>query len=187
MSAWLGRTRGTPGWQRDLAVSHDKVGEVLQAEGNLPAAQRSYESALAIRERLAKQDPGNADWQRDLAFGHDRVGEVLRFAGKFPEAQRSFESAAGHPAERLTRQDPKNAEWQADLATSYDKVGNMQRHEAKLVEARRSYEARPGHSRSPGPAGPGERRLAETPGIQPGDGGGDAARGVEAAGSAAIS
>jgi len=36
---------------------------VQRAQGNLPAALESFRAALAIRDRLAKADPGNAGWQ----------------------------------------------------------------------------------------------------------------------------
>ena len=47
-------------WQRDLSVSYDRVGDVLVAQGNLPDALKAFRDSLAIRERLAKADPGNA-------------------------------------------------------------------------------------------------------------------------------
>ena len=63
-------------WQRDLSVSFDRVGNVLVAQGNLPEALKSYRDSLAIRDRLAKSDPGNAGWQRDLSVSYNRIGEV---------------------------------------------------------------------------------------------------------------
>ena len=48
------------GWQRDLSVSYDKVGDVQVAQGDLAAAMQSYRDSLAIRQRLAQSDPGNA-------------------------------------------------------------------------------------------------------------------------------
>ena len=53
---------GNAGWQRDLSVSHERIGEVQQAQGDLAAALTSYQASLAIAERLAKADPGNAGW-----------------------------------------------------------------------------------------------------------------------------
>ena len=76
---------GNAGWQRDLSVSHNKIGDVQVAQGNLPAALTSYQASLAIRERLAKADPGNAGWQRDLSVSHEqdrrRAGGAGRSAG----------------------------------------------------------------------------------------------------------
>jgi hypothetical protein len=66
---------GNAGWQRDLSVSHIKIGDVLRAQGNLTAALESYQADLAIAERLARADPGNAGWQRDLAFSHWRLAK----------------------------------------------------------------------------------------------------------------
>jgi tetratricopeptide (TPR) repeat protein len=62
------------GWQRDLSVSYNKVGDVLVAQGNLPEALKSFRYSLAIRERLAKADPTNAGWQHDLQFSVTQIG-----------------------------------------------------------------------------------------------------------------
>jgi hypothetical protein len=35
---------GNAGWQRDLSVSHDQIGDVLVEQGNLPAALTSYQA-----------------------------------------------------------------------------------------------------------------------------------------------
>jgi tetratricopeptide (TPR) repeat protein len=66
---------GNAGWQRDLAVSYDRVGDVQKAQGNLPAALTSYQAELAIADRLAKSDPGNAGWQRDLIVSYVKIAQ----------------------------------------------------------------------------------------------------------------
>ena len=71
-----------PSWQRDLSVSYDNVGDVLEAQGNLAEALKSYQDSLAISERLAKADPSNAGWQRDLSVSYNKVGDVLLDAGR---------------------------------------------------------------------------------------------------------
>jgi hypothetical protein len=48
-------------WQREMSVSYDKVGDAQLAQGDLAGALKSYFDSLAILERLAKTDPGNAD------------------------------------------------------------------------------------------------------------------------------
>jgi hypothetical protein len=47
-------------WQRDLSISHRKIGDVQLAQGNLPAALTSYQASHDIFDRLAKADPSNA-------------------------------------------------------------------------------------------------------------------------------
>jgi hypothetical protein len=58
-------------------VCHNKLGEVLVAQGILPAALAAYQASLAIAERLVAADPSNAGRQRDLSVSHNKLGEVL--------------------------------------------------------------------------------------------------------------
>jgi hypothetical protein len=44
------------GWQRDLSVSQNKVGDVLSAQSQLDDAPSDYRAGLAIAERLARAD-----------------------------------------------------------------------------------------------------------------------------------
>ncbi|MCI0600705.1 MAG: hypothetical protein L0Y60_14520 [Beijerinckiaceae bacterium] len=62
------------------------LGDVLQAQGQLQAAEAAFGETLAISRRLAAQDPGNAGWQRDLAVAHSRVGGVLEAQGQLQVA-----------------------------------------------------------------------------------------------------
>ncbi|MGH8573557.1 MAG: hypothetical protein ACREX8_13435 [Gammaproteobacteria bacterium] len=57
--------------------SHNKVGEVLYAQGDPAGALAEYRAGLAIRERLAAQGLANAQWQTDLAISCGRIAEAL--------------------------------------------------------------------------------------------------------------
>jgi hypothetical protein len=61
------------GWQRDLSVSYEKIGNGLVAQGNGPEALKCYRDSLTIRERLAQSDPSNAQWQVDVLFSQWRL------------------------------------------------------------------------------------------------------------------
>jgi len=80
-------------WQRDLAASEYKVGNVLVEQGNLTEALKSYRDSLAITERLAKADPSNAAWQRDLAAVNERLGVIYMERKETNEAKTSLERA----------------------------------------------------------------------------------------------
>ena len=67
---------GNAGWERDLSVSQEKIGDMRLAQGDLAAALTSYQASHAIRVRLAKTDPGNAGWERDLAISYGRLAIV---------------------------------------------------------------------------------------------------------------
>jgi tetratricopeptide (TPR) repeat protein len=75
-----------PRGQRELSVSYAKVADVLQAQGNLAEALKSYRDSLATGDRLAKADPTNTDWQSYLFVSYQRVGEVLQAQGNLAEA-----------------------------------------------------------------------------------------------------
>ena len=55
------------------------------AQGNLPEALKAFRDSLAIVDRLAKADPGNAGWQRDLSVSYEqdrrRAGGAGQSAG----------------------------------------------------------------------------------------------------------
>jgi len=71
-------------------VSLNEIGDVKTAQGDLAAALKAYQDSLAIRDRLAKSDPGNAGWQHDLSAAtcvprltcdkDPETGLLLRFA-----------------------------------------------------------------------------------------------------------
>jgi hypothetical protein len=58
--------------ERDLLV-HDRMGDVLMAAGRREEALAEYRESVAIREKLAAADPGNARWQRDLSVSLFRL------------------------------------------------------------------------------------------------------------------
>jgi eukaryotic-like serine/threonine-protein kinase len=103
------------GWQRDLSVSYEKVGDVQVAQGDLAGALKSYRDSLAIAERLATSDPGNAGWQRDLSVAYDRVGNMQVAQGDLAGALKSYRDSLAI-AEHLATSDPGNAGWQRDLS-----------------------------------------------------------------------
>jgi hypothetical protein len=65
------------GWQRDLSVSYDKVGDVQVAQGNLSGALKSYSDSLAVRDRLALSDETNS---MSASRGASSNADLLPFA-----------------------------------------------------------------------------------------------------------
>jgi hypothetical protein len=63
-------------------VSYEKVGDMLVAQGNFGDAMKSYQSSLAIRNRLVRSDPGNTGWQRDLIFFWVKISGTFPSEGK---------------------------------------------------------------------------------------------------------
>ena len=61
--------------QRDLSISHNKIGDMLRAQGEGAAALAAYQASLAIRERLAQHDPENAEWQTDVVISYWKLAQ----------------------------------------------------------------------------------------------------------------
>jgi tetratricopeptide (TPR) repeat protein len=74
-------------------VSHNKIGDVLVAQGNLAPALDSYRASLAIFERLAQADPGNAGWQRDLIVSNVKLAEIAGQANEGAKARAHYQAA----------------------------------------------------------------------------------------------
>jgi tetratricopeptide (TPR) repeat protein len=136
-NAALSAARRT-GNERDEGVALNCLGDVLVVQGNLPGALKSFGDGLAIADRLAKSDPGNADWQRDLSVSYGKIGDVLVAQGNLPEALKSFRDGLAI-ADRLAKSDPGNALWQRDLSVSYNKIGDVLVAQGNLPEALKSF------------------------------------------------
>ena len=125
-------------WQRELSVSHSRLGDVQRSQGDLAGALASFRKAMEISERLARQDPSNDEWQRDLNVNHGKLGNVQLTQGDWAGALASFRKAM-EISERLARQDPINAQWQRDLSLSHGKLGNVQLAQGDLTGALASF------------------------------------------------
>ena len=108
-------------WQRDLSVSHNKIGDVLVAQGDGAGALAAYRKSLAIAEALAGRDPANTGWQRDLSVSHNKIGDVLVAQGDGAGALAAYRKSLAI-REALAGRDPANTEWQRDLIVSYVKL-----------------------------------------------------------------
>jgi hypothetical protein len=107
---------------REQTVSLGQQGDILRDEGKLEPALKSYRDSLAIFEKLAKEERGNAGWQRDLSVSYDKVGDVQSAQGDLAGALKSSRDSLAI-FEKLAKRDPSNAGWQADLAFSYWRTG----------------------------------------------------------------
>ena len=132
-------------------------GDVLQAQGNLAAAQAAFEEYLAISRRLAEQDPGNAGWQRELGVAHSRVGDVLQAQGNLAAAQAAFEKDLAI-SRRLAEQDPGNAGWQQGLGVAHSRVGGVLQAQGNLAAAQAAFEENLAISRRLAEQDPGKTR-----------------------------
>jgi tetratricopeptide (TPR) repeat protein len=117
---------------RNCSVALDNIGNVWLVQGKRQAALAAYEKSLAIRKRLAAQDPGNAGWQRDVAVSHERIGGIKAAEGDGETARGAYEKAR-EIYERLAAQDPGNVGFSQALA----RLSAAEGRSAEAMEATR--------------------------------------------------
>jgi tetratricopeptide (TPR) repeat protein len=129
---------GNAGWQLDLSVSQEKIGNVLAEQGKLQAARNAYQASLAIRERLAGAH--SAGWQRGLSASRIGVADIMQAQG---DASGTLEDcrAAHEIFKRLVKADPGNAQCQRGLSVSHSRIGDVMRTQGRLPEALEGYRA----------------------------------------------
>ena len=131
--------------RRERSVALDQQGDILRAQGDLPAALKSYRDSLDMAENAAEQEPENEGRQSDLAISYNKVGDVQSAQGDLPAALKSYRDGLVI-REKLAKQEPGNAEWQRDLSTSYDKVGNVQSAQGDLASRAQELPRQPCYS-----------------------------------------
>ena len=100
-----------------MGAAYNRVGGVLEGQGDLKEAGAAFAEDLAIRRRLAEQDPANTVLQRELAASHIRVGGVLAARGDLRAAGAAFAETLAI-GRRLDEQDPSKSARQRELATA---------------------------------------------------------------------
>ena len=80
-----------PALQRDVALSHRKLGLLLWETGDMVGALASIRSALGIFETLAREHPDGADRPIDVAQTHDYLGMILQEQGDAASALAGYE------------------------------------------------------------------------------------------------
>ena len=109
--------------QRDLAVKHNRIGEVLVSQGDFAGALAECRADLAISARLATKDPRNAGWQRDLSISHEKLGDVLDAQGNFSDAPVEFRQSLAI-SEALAVWAP-SPDISRDLGVGHERLGEV--------------------------------------------------------------
>ncbi|MET9224723.1 CHAT domain-containing protein [Lentzea sp. NPDC003310] len=115
---------GNAEYQRDLSVSHNRLGDVAVAMGDIGTAREHFQAGLDIAERLAVADPGNAEYQRDLSISHEKLGGVAVAMGDIGTAREYFQTGLDI-AQRLAVADPGNAQYQRDLNIIHKRLRDL--------------------------------------------------------------
>jgi tetratricopeptide (TPR) repeat protein len=111
-------------WQRDMAVSHERVGGALAAQGDLDGAAREFQAGVQIMERLASSDSSNFHWRLDLTTLHRGIGSVLEAKGDLVGALSEYQLCVPIN-ERLSSSAPRNVAYQKDAVYTYLRMAEI--------------------------------------------------------------
>lgn len=109
--------------QHELALLHNRLGDVQRSMEMFADSLASFEASLKITDRLVAAAPNDISLQRELAVSHNKIGKV-RLERK--EIQAALESFLADTAisRSLAELQPDNDEFQRDLATSHATLGD---------------------------------------------------------------
>jgi len=118
----------------ELAIAHQKIGDVQRAVGQTTEALASYGSALEIVEELVRRNPNHPKWQNRLAIALDKFGDVQRDLGRSDDALTNYRRSM-QVREAAVQAEVDNDDLMRRLFISYIKVGNILREQNQAGEA----------------------------------------------------
>lgn len=87
------------------------------------AAGGYFKKCVAVRERLAEQEPESVEYQRDLRVSYSELGRLLELSDA-ATAQGYYEKSLA-VAERLAEEEPESLKCQRDLCVSCNRLGRL--------------------------------------------------------------
>jgi hypothetical protein len=101
-----------------LAVSYERIGDVLAATGEIDTALASYRDSLTIRNEQALRDPSNVLWQVDLVVSLCKVAST----GGEPEANLARAEAILKRLDGAGALPPDKRSWMDYVASALEKL-----------------------------------------------------------------
>ncbi|HKP11824.1 MAG TPA: hypothetical protein VJZ91_06920, partial [Blastocatellia bacterium] len=111
------------GMRRDLLVSTERIGDVLQATGDTAGALEYQRKALGYGQALAA-NADNPETRRTVMIGYMKVGELLAQTGDADAALEHFGQSLAL-AEKSAEADPTGVRARTDLALMHNKVADV--------------------------------------------------------------
>src|SRR5262249_2604245 len=129
----------------ELAQAYQRIGFRLRDIGTgggdrarLTSALEFQKKALAIKQEVAKANPGNTRDRRDVADERMSVSEVQEAIGDVAAAIAGYRQS-GAAFVSLSAADPSNAEARRDVAFAHFKQARLLGRVGRTAEALRSY------------------------------------------------
>ena len=118
--------------------SHNNIGWLQSQTGQPAEALESYRRALAIRQKLADDNPAVTEFRSRLANSHNNIGWLQSQTGQPAEALESYRLALAIQ-QKLADDNPAVTEFRSSLANSHQGIGHLQSQTGQPAEALESY------------------------------------------------
>ncbi len=118
-----------PALQLELATAYERIGSIQGNSyysnlGDTEGALRSYQTSVALLERIATTAPDKRAFRRQLAASYGGLADLLYVKTELPEAQKNYEKAVGL-LRGLVDEEPANAGLRKDLAVLDSHLGDL--------------------------------------------------------------
>jgi serine/threonine-protein kinase len=127
-----------PTSRQRVALSHFRLGYLLEALGRLPEAQGPYRQAQELFEKLAADFPAVPEYRQTLARTYNNFALLLRDSGQLPAARQTLLQAL-EIQEKLVADFPAVVKFRQELAVSYHKLGTVQMNLGQHKAAEQSF------------------------------------------------
>lgn len=108
----------------DLALSFEKVGDVLWAKGSNAESKESYQKALTMIENLDAEKSLPSSENYSFVRLYNRIGYTQEQIGDFEGALESYQKSRIY-GENLIKAEPANTKYRRGLAVGYLKIGDI--------------------------------------------------------------
>jgi tetratricopeptide (TPR) repeat protein len=109
-------------WELDLAVIHQRIGEIELRQGKSGDALKEYQIYSDKAKYGRDHDYGGGNWALSFADSDVRLGDAYAALGDTKRASDSYRAALGE-YDKLVKQENVNRIPRKDMAIAYDRLG----------------------------------------------------------------
>jgi len=123
----------------ERAIALNGLGDVLEAQGDLPKAQAKFEQSLKIDRQLAAKDSTSQGLQREISVTLNKIGGILYGQGDVTDARKRYEESV-KVARNLADAQPISGLAARDLSVSLLRLGDVLHAQGDLAGAYKQYQ-----------------------------------------------
>ena len=121
-----------------LPTVYERLGNVIQAQGQLEEAQEYYRKGLELSGRIAREDESGAA-MADYAVNCERLANIYRQEGRLPEAREYYQLLLDLSCRLLEEEEEPGYCVKRNAAVAWEDMGDISFDEGDLDGAERYY------------------------------------------------